>query len=424
MEVFSRRRSLVGILALVVALTAAACGDDKKDNAASSSTTAGGSTETTAAAGTPATGEPIVVGFTNLEGGAISLPEVRLGAETAVNYINKYGGVNNRPLKLIRCDVDGSPEKSVDCGNKFVQGKAVAALEGVDVGADAMLPILKSAGIPLFGHVPFGPQQRAALGQAFFFGAAVPAYGAAELQTAKDQGLTNAALFLADLPSSHAYESSVLPPTGQKLGVKVKVIYYDAANPDWTTIVTTALAGKPDTVGSPAAQESDCVGFIKAARAAGYTGNIFGAACSAFIPALGAGAVGVQTYSDLWNPTVTDVIPAAQKLDVKTYTDAMTASGNKDKIVGFAAGSFSDTMNFSKILKGINGTIDGKSITAALQGTKNFSSFMGTNITCDGTAWKGETSCGTGVLIYEVTQGGARKLVSKGYLSLGQFAPQ
>src|SRR5205823_3077408 len=120
-------------------------------NSSSSNTTA------STAAGGAANGEPITLGLTNLEGGAISLPEVRNGMEAAIAYVNQHGGVNGRPFKLLRCDVDGSPEKSVDCGNKFVEGKVMVAVEGVDVGADAMLPILKDAGIPLVGHVPFGP---------------------------------------------------------------------------------------------------------------------------------------------------------------------------------------------------------------------------------------------------------------------------
>jgi branched-chain amino acid transport system substrate-binding protein len=426
------------VVAVGVLFAATACGSSKK----STSTTAGTSPATTAAtattaagtattaggtsttAGGPATGEPITLGLTNMEGGAISLPEVRNGVEAAIAYVNAHGGVQGRPFKLLRCDVDGSPEKSVDCGNKFVEGKVTAAIEGVDVGADAMLPILKSAGIPLIGHVPFGPQQRVFGNNAYFFGAAVPAYGAAELQTASDQGFHNAALFLADLPSSHSYEQTVLQPTGQRLGVKVKVIYYDPANPDWASIVNTALALSPDTVGSPAAQESDCIGFIKAARAAGYKGNIFGAACSAFIQVLGADAVGVQTYSDLWSPQVPDAAPAPKQAEMKTYTDAMTAAGYQSKIIGFAEGAFSDIVNLSKIMNGISGTIDSASVSSAVKAATNFDSFLGPTINCDGSAWKGETSCGNEVLIYEVIQGGGRKLVSNGFLQLGKYAPQ
>ena len=57
----------------------------------------------------PATGEPIKIGFVNLEGGAISLPELRIGVETAAEYINQHGGAGGRPLEIISCNVDGTP---------------------------------------------------------------------------------------------------------------------------------------------------------------------------------------------------------------------------------------------------------------------------------------------------------------------------
>jgi hypothetical protein len=50
--------------------------------------------------------------------------------------------------------------------------------------------------------------------------------------------------------------------------------------------------------------------------------------------------------------------------------------------------------------------------------------FLHGKLTCDGTVWKGETSCGATVLIYEVTQGGGRKLVSPGFIDASKYAPK
>ena len=394
--------------------------------AAGGATTAAGGAATTAGSVAPATGDPIILGFTNLEGGAISLPEVRIGAEQGIAYVNdKMGGVASRPLKLIRCDVDGSPEKSVDCGNKFVEGKAVAVFEGVDVGADAMLPILRDAKIPLFGFVPYGPQQRTASDIAVFLGTAVPAYGAAELQNSANQGRKKLRLFLADLPSSHAYDESVLQPTAKLLGLDVKIIYYDAANADWNALATTALADQPDESGSPSAQEADCLGFIQGLRSAGFAGPIFGAACNQFITALGDQGVGVQTYSEYWIPSVPDAAPPAAQAELKEYEDQMTASGNKDKIDGFAGFTFAAAVNFGRAMKQyLKGDPTGPNILAALKSVKDMDGFLHGKLTCDGTAWKGETSCGTTVLIYEVLKGGGRKLVSNGFIDASNFAPK
>lgn len=150
-----RRISL--LVALVLALVAAGCSDDGSESDGSSSpTTAATTDETTAttAAGNPATGDPIVIGFINNEGGAFSVPELRVGSEVAETYINEQlGGVNGRPIEVDRCATDGTPESAIDCVNGFIERGVVAVIEGTDLGADAVLPLLTDAGIPMLGHV-------------------------------------------------------------------------------------------------------------------------------------------------------------------------------------------------------------------------------------------------------------------------------
>ncbi|MCU1501618.1 MAG: transporter substrate-binding protein [Ilumatobacteraceae bacterium] len=447
------RTGVVVVVVLGLSVAAAGCGSDKKQSssatsaastgspaatttaaattqAASSSTAAGGSGSAGSSASTgpvtPASGAPILIGFTNMEGGAISLPEIRIGAEQGMNYVNEQmGGVQGRPLKLMRCDVDGSPEKSVDCGNKFVEAKVSAVMEGVDVGADAMLPILRDAKIPLFGFVPYGPQQRSATDIAVFLGTAVPAYGAAELKNSADQGRKKLRLFLADLPSSHSYDETVIQPTAKTLGLDVKIIFYDAASADWNALATTAMADKPDETGSPSAQEADCLGFIQGLRGAGFTGPIFAAACNQFIATVGTQAVGVQTYSEYWLPSVPDAAPPVAQAELKTYIDQMTSSGNKDLINGFAGFTFAAAVNFGRAMqKYLQGDPNGVNILTALHSVKDMPGFLHGNLTCDGSVWKGETSCTAGVLIYEVIPGGGRKLVSKGFIDASVFAPK
>ena len=125
----------------------------------------------------PATGDPIKIGFVNLEGGAVSLPELRIGVQTAADYVNEHGGANGRPLEIIPCNVDGTPEKSIDCANQLVEQGVVLMFEGYDPSSDAMLPVLDSAGIALTGHAAFGPQQQVS-DNAFFFGTANPSFTA------------------------------------------------------------------------------------------------------------------------------------------------------------------------------------------------------------------------------------------------------
>src|SRR6266542_6413208 len=63
-------------------------------------------TEATAATVPPGDGSTVKIGFVNLEGGAVSLPELRIGAETAAHYVNGNGGANTHPLEIVPCNVD------------------------------------------------------------------------------------------------------------------------------------------------------------------------------------------------------------------------------------------------------------------------------------------------------------------------------
>ena len=129
----------------LLGLLAAACGsDDAGDTtAAASPAAADDTTDTTetARAAPELTGDPVMVGFINNEGGAaFSVPELGIGAEVGAGYVNaELGGINGGPIELVPCKTDGSPEKSIDCANKLIEDGVVAILEGTGLGADAEL---------------------------------------------------------------------------------------------------------------------------------------------------------------------------------------------------------------------------------------------------------------------------------------------
>ena len=133
----------------------------------------------------------------------------------------------------------------------------------------------------------------------------------------------------------------------------------------------------------------------------------------------------MQTYSEYWLPSVPDAAPPQAQAELKQYEDQMTSSGNADKIDGFAGFTFAAAVNFGRAMqKYLKGDPTGPNILAALKSVKDMDGFLHGKLTCDGTAWKGETSCGTTVLIYEVQKGGSRKLVSNGFIDASTFAPK
>jgi branched-chain amino acid transport system substrate-binding protein len=375
-----------------------------------------------APAGKKATGEPIKIGFINNEGGAFSVPEMRVGSEVAVDYVNTItGGVNGRPLEVIRCNSDGSPEKSIDCANKLVEAKVALVHQGTDLGSDAVLPILKDAKIPLVGHVQFGPAQMTDP-NSYFFGAAALAYGSVSLKFYADQGGKSIAWLLPDVPSSHAFSDGVLTPTAAKLGLKYKTVYYDAAAPNWSVLATTIASDKPDVSGTIAASDGQCVAMIGALRDAGYQGKILAASCSGLHKALGAKAVGVEVDADHWNQNDPASAPADKQQEIALFVDAMKRAGQDKLVEGNAVITFADTINLVKVLSTVNGPIDGPAVAAALKATKGVDSFLGPKLTCDKTAVPGNSACHSGLLYYRIQQDGSLKAVTPNFLDITSLA--
>ncbi|HZA75418.1 MAG TPA: hypothetical protein VE623_03410 [Acidimicrobiales bacterium] len=294
----------------------------------------------------------------------------------------------------MRCNVDGSPERSIDRANQFVEAGVVFVQEGIDVSSDAMLPILASADIPLVGHTPYGPQQQTdPEANAFFLGSARGAAGLGPLAHFADGGAESVTFFQGDIPTAHALIDNVAMPAADQLGVELRTVFYDVAAPDWNVLAATAMADDPDVVGAPGATEQDCIGFVGALASAGYDGQVFAAGCSAFATELGAQAEGVVTYSDTWRASDPDAPPTAAKRDeIAAYVEAMEASGNEDLLHGYARSYFADTVNLARILATVDSPIDGPAVAEALRSTVDFDSFMGPTISCAGSAWEGENS--------------------------------
>jgi branched-chain amino acid transport system substrate-binding protein len=112
------------------AVLAAGCGSSSSSSSTSagsgssgSSTSATSAATTTASAGSfsfgtakKATGSPYVFGMINDETGAVTFPEARQGAITAMQYVNNYlGGINGHPIVIDNCIGDGTPAGAARC---------------------------------------------------------------------------------------------------------------------------------------------------------------------------------------------------------------------------------------------------------------------------------------------------------------------
>jgi branched-chain amino acid transport system substrate-binding protein len=106
-------------------------------------------------AATAADGAPIKIGMINNDTGpAASFPELTLGVEAGVEFVNtELGGVDGRPIELITCDVEFSATGSQACGQQMVEEGVVAVIGGIDLFDDAV-NVLEENGIPFVGGIP------------------------------------------------------------------------------------------------------------------------------------------------------------------------------------------------------------------------------------------------------------------------------
>jgi branched-chain amino acid transport system substrate-binding protein len=346
----------------------------------------------------------------------VGVPYVTYGTQAGVSYVNAHGGVNGHPIKLVACAGDGSPEKSIGCANQFVQSKVPVVLEGVDDGADAMLPILKSAGIPLTGGLAFSAAVSMSP-HAYFFDAALPALTIAPLNYFHQQGVKSIVYVLADTPSNRFFDQKLLAPTAKALGVTYKTLFYNPTAPQWPVLAATAEQMHPDLIGTPAALDPDCVGLFNALKSTGYSGKVFLASCAVGVQSLGARAAGVNLYSFFWWPGTPQDAPSAKRDEINAYVSAMKQAGQSKWIVSNAAFGFADVVTLARVLRGLPvANLTGASVEARLRATSGLDAFLGGPITCNHTAFPGQSACSNGVLIYKVDSGGHLRLASPGWV--------
>ena len=370
-----------------------------------------------APAATPASPTPIRIGFLNQQRGTNIFPENSAAAHAARDYINaKLGGINGRPLKLIDCYTDGSPEASINCANTFVAAKVVAVLTGVDVGSDAALPILNKAHIPFVGPLAIGSAQSVS-NDAFFFGPPSEASVAAAMKSmAQRLHVKSVAAILQDtVPTRTSLIPRGVDPAAKHLNLKVTTVLLDAANPDYTQAVTTALVAQPDAL-IMLSDETDCTRLIAVIRQLHYGGYVFSVGCEAYVTADPKDAEGVFAVSRLWVRSALAGAPKDKIAEVKLYDAQMAKDAPQYAKTQGAERTFAATMNLANVLRRITKPITPARVLDQLRNTRNLPGFMGEPITCDRKQWPGQPSaCAGGVLLFRI-HAGAPRAFSKGYI--------
>jgi branched-chain amino acid transport system substrate-binding protein len=400
----ARNRTLVGVGALVLALSACGGGGEESDSSGD------------------LTGEPVVIGVMSTDTGPIAYPQNTFGAEAAEWYVNnKLDGIGGRPLELHICSGDGSPETAVKCANEFVSDDVPVVFDAYDGQMGAMLPILKSAGIPIVATLASqGVVEAAEYGSGYYLSGPLETSALGMVKILSDLDIETGALAVTDAPTSHGYVDKLVKPLGDALGVDVTPVYVDGDNANFQVIAATELDTDPEVAGVISLPEDQCTGLIAALRQAGYDGKIFAGSCSQFIDEVGEDAAGSIVQPRLWVPKSYDHAPEAMQKDLDDFAEAMEEVGYEDEQSARSLYSFAGVVNLSRIITDIDGEPTPETIGTAMQAVKDFQGFAGPKITCDGQQWPGRPgACSHEGIFFEVQEDGTLKPVdAAGYIDL------
>ncbi|MEU0538983.1 ABC transporter substrate-binding protein [Nocardia sp. NPDC005978] len=377
-----RRRTFATVSALVLftALAATGCAGDEGSDA--NNPVAGAAT--TSLTSNPASGDPVKIGFVSTEGGAVvSLPEIRAGAEAAVQYVNKNaGGFAGRPIELIVCKQQEEPTSATKCANELVEKKVSAVLAAGTSQGGTVVPIVAGANIPYITLSGVSAAELTSPGSSAL-SAGLPGMLTAMTAAAKSQNLKSFTIFASDGGGAGAIINAMGSPIFKAAGIDLKVVPIPLGVPDPTPLVTSGLSSKPEGV-SVVADAATCSSVFKAIQTTDP------AVKKVFIPVCLDPAVtkiiGMDAVIGSIGVTGTDYL--SDRPDSVLYRSVLQQYAPDTHVTGMAASGYQVVMAVVKAGAGIQGEITPAAIKDALKAAKGIEMPAGGGITftCDGTA--------------------------------------
>jgi branched-chain amino acid transport system substrate-binding protein len=330
---------------------------------------------------TKATGTPIRIGTINQDTGAAgAFPELTLADRTAIDFINnELGGVDGRPIELVACNTQFSPDLSQACAQQMVAEQVDAVVGGIDVWGTG-ITTLENNGIPWVGGIPVSFQSARSPVSFQFSGGiwgAVLGHGEYALRKYHAKRIAIIAADFGPITDAAKLGQQAL----EQRGVKTTLISVSPINADMVQALNTAVASNPDAIIALTA-DSGCKPAMVTAQQLGlkvpmmYTG-----ACAApkIVQSVNGAADGAifNLEADL-DPTNPDNV---------MYRLIASRYGPKYGYESQSAGtvSFRSMMNLYAVLRTIGGDrITRGRILEAFRDGRDHPSFFGHPYTCDG----------------------------------------
>lgn len=395
------------MLAVGVLLAASACGSSDDESADSK--------------GEMPKGDPVKIGFFNPAAGPLTQPGATVGALAAVDYINyELGGIHDRPVELVSCDTDQTAETAKSCANKFAEEKVVGVLDGFNYNSSAASAILKSANIPMIGAIPFDLASGNTADNNVYFSATTTDFLTGALQAFAKDGAKTLTLVALDTPTGRGLVEGFGVNIGKAAGIDVKGLYISEGNFNIDSAAATIKETNPDVAGMMAVQNpNQCTQLVQGLRQNGYEGTVLTAACTEYIKQAPKESEGSALYSSHWLATAKDFAPADKKAEIEIAEKAITAELKETSGVAdyYAYGQFAATVTLAKALNDSpDSELTGPAILKTLKALKDYDSFLGPKLTCDGNPMY--AACTNEILVFKVDGEGRTEPIGGGWTNV------
>jgi branched-chain amino acid transport system substrate-binding protein len=294
---------------------------------------------------------PVVLGWVNFEGGAVSLPEATLAANAAVKYVNtELGGIGGSPLALRVCTVAGAEEEGQKCGQRLLSDKAVSTIAVGNLNAgDSALSATVAGQKPMIVGVGTGPALSTAKNTYILFGDLPRVFAAWGTYAHDALHAKTAALLYTNVPGDKGAADAVRQGL-EAYGIKVKAVGFDAQAVDLLGPVTAAGATSADMI-VPIAQGRGCVGIAKALDQIRNTKPVV-ATPVCLSPDVAQGLGGDLPH---WVYGIAQTLPSDSAADAARYLAVATRYGlpEAEATKVFAALAWSTVLSFARLANAV-----------------------------------------------------------------------
>ena len=331
-----------------------------------------------------AEGEPIKIGMINQENEVFGdFPELRQAAQAAVDWINtELGGVGGRPIELLPCNTNFSPEEARQCALDHVREGVVAVTAGINIQSADAMAVYEENDIPLLGGIPVNDIDMTSEIAHQWSGGTAGMFAAWSSFAVEELGAEKIVMAVADFGPNIDAAERFGRTVAESRGAEVDLITFPLTETDYGPTMNKVADLDPDAV-FVAVVDTGCIASVQAANAVGLD-----------VPLFYSGACASPDIEEQLGDEIEGAIFSIESLiesedpeiDRSLYFDVVSTYGEEGmELIGAGTVSLKSIMNIWDLMNELGpDNVTPAALTELVGQSQDRVSFMGHPYTCDG----------------------------------------